>query len=271
MIRLTLRIPAGAKPERADKAIALRFPEIPPQRLREAFQNKDIKRNGQRIAPDTLLMPGDELLFYVDMPALPGPAIIFEDAEYVVVHKRQGMPTQGEGSVEAACTRHLGMPVYACHRLDVQTGGVLLLAKTEAALAQAERAFRNHALKKTYRALVKGCPSPQEAVLRGFLCKDAKTATVQVFDGPVPNALPIETRYRVVEADARISRVELELITGRTHQIRAHMAHIGHPVLGDDKYGDKALNRAEGIRRQRLWATRLTLWDGRFFSVEEGF
>ncbi len=271
MIKLTLRIPDGEKPERANKAIARRFPEIPPRRLRDAFQNKDIKRNGQRIAPETILMPGDELLLYVDMPALLGPEIIFQDEAYVIVNKRQGVPTQGEGSVEAACVRHLGAAVFACHRLDTQTGGLLLLAKSEAALAVAEQAFKDHALTKTYRALVKGCPDPREAVLRGFLRKDVKSATVQIFDAPVSNALPIETRYRVIDADAHISRVEIGLITGRTHQIRAHMAHVGHPVLGDDKYGDWALNREQGIRRQKLWATGLVLWDGRAFSVEEGF
>ncbi|MCL1964186.1 MAG: RNA pseudouridine synthase, partial [Firmicutes bacterium] len=155
--------------------------------------------------------------------------------------------------------------------LDVMTGGLVLLAKDARALAVAEDAFARHALAKGYRALVRGCPTPKEAILTAYLRKDAERARVRVLDRAAEGTVPIETRYRVVEAGEEISRVEIGLITGRTHQIRAHMAHIGHPILGDDKYGDRAFNRDHGARRQKLWATRLVLWDGRAFEVEEGF
>lgn len=262
-------MPEGFTPSRADKALARLLPNWPAFAIRDAFKQRDVKCNGIRISPDTPVRVGDVLSVYAKAPDA-GLEIVFEDARYAVVNKRQGMPTQGEGSAEVVFMRQSGGLAFACHRLDVMTGGLLLLAKTEAARAEAEEAFRSHLVRKTYRALVKGCPSPEAAVLRAFLRKDAGAAKVQVYDNPVPGGLPIETRYWVVEA-GEITRLEVEIVTGRTHQIRAHLQHIGHPVLGDDKYGDRALNRAYGARRQKLWATRLTLWDGRTFMTTERF
>lgn len=111
--------------------------------------------------------------------------------------------------------------------------------------------------------------------MRAYLRKDAQLSRVAVTDYPVRGAQEIVTGYRVTEGGA-YARLEVELITGRTHQIRAHLAHIGHPILGDDKYGDRLLNRQLGLRRQQLWATRLVMHagetlaylDGRSFSVD---
>lgn len=269
--KYALSIPEGAIPERADRVLARLLPGMPAYRVREAFRKRDVKCNGRRIAPDSVVSAGDALLVYLDAPGETQLEIVGEDEQYLVVNKRQGIPVQGEGSLEALCARHAGAPVFACHRLDVMTGGLTLLAKTEAALKDAEEAFAARLVRKVYRAQVRGCPEPKEAALHAYLRKDAGAATVRVTDRPQPGALPIETRYRVVTPGGDISRVEIDLITGRTHQIRAHMASIGHPILGDDKYGDRALNRAHGARRQRLWAVGLTLWDGRAFSVEEPF
>ena len=122
---------------------------------------------------------------------------------------------------------------------------------------------------------VKGCPARKEAVMRAYLRKDAKLSRVSVTDYPARGALEIVTGYRVMEP-GECARLEVELMTGRTHQIRAHLAHIGHPILGDDKYGDRALNRQLGLRRQQLWATRLVFHadgvlaelDGQTFTVK---
>ena len=273
----TCVVPAGFPESRADRALSRALPGLPGWALRDAFKRRDVKLNGRRIARDTLVSAGDVLQVYTPETADTPPGsslgleIVFEDEAYLVINKRQGMPAQGEGSVEAFCARHAGKPVFACHRLDVMTGGLLLLAKDTESLAVAEDAFARHRLTKQYRALVRGCPDPREATLTAYIIKDAEGARVRVFDRPAPGSLPVETRYRVVDADEQISRIEISLITGRTHQIRAHMAHIGHPILGDDKYGDRAFNRAHGAKRQMLWATRLVLWDGRTFEVREGF
>ena len=272
LIRLQARVPLDFPPLRALKALEKLFPEVPARLLREALAKRDVKQNGARIGADAQVKPGDTLIAFVPAFLKEALDIVFEDEAYLVVNKPKGVPvTGGTASLEGLCARHTGAPVFACHRLDVMTGGLTLLAKGEEALFAAERAFKARELKKTYRALVRGCPSPREAALCGYLRKDEKAARVAVLDRPAPGALPIETRYRVIEEGEGVSRLEVDLITGRTHQIRAHLAHIGHPILGDDKYGDRAFNRVHGARGQRLWATRLTLWDGRTFSVREPF
>ncbi len=269
--RLDLRVPEGAAPVRADKALRGLLPTLPAWQIRDLFAKKDVRLNGKRVPPDALVQPGDTLCVFAPGDAPDLQEIIFEDASYIIINKRQGVATQGEASAEAQCAAHTGAPVFACHRLDVQTGGLLLLAKHEAARAAAEAAFRDHTVQKTYRAVVVGCPSPRDAALHAYLRKDADAARVRIFDAPAPHALPIETRYRVLESGSGIARLEIDLITGRTHQIRAHLAHIGHPVLGEDKYGDREANRRYGARKQKLWATGLMLWDGRRFWVNEGF
>lgn len=271
MKRLELTLGPEAARERADRALARAFPEVAGWRLREAFGRRDVKRNGQRIRADTMVSPGDVLHLFVPGTQPDALIIVFEDEDYVIVNKRQGVATQGEGSVEACYARQTGRAACACHRLDVQTGGLLLLAKGEAARLRAERAFAAHALEKTYQAVVKGCPAPPEATLHAYLRKDAKAAKVWIGERPAAGAQPIETRYRTLACQGETARLEVRLVTGRTHQIRAHLAYIGHPVLGDDKYGDRAFNRAQGAKRQRLWAVRLVLWDGRAFAVEPDF
>jgi 23S rRNA pseudouridine955/2504/2580 synthase len=256
---------------RADKLLARLLKEMPGWRLRAAFQRKDVKRNGKRIAPQDLLSPGDCVRVYSPFAAKTAIECLYQDSEYAVVHKMPGLPVQGPASVETIAAAQFGVTLKACHRLDVQTGGLLLLAKTDEALEKAAHAFFHRRVARTYRALVRGRPDPAQALLKAFLTKDADTSKVRVISYPAAGAMPIETEYRVIDPGDVMSRVEVDLHTGRTHQIRAHMAYIGHPVLGDDKYGDRAFNKAQGVRRQMLWAVKLTLWDGRSFSVREDF
>ena len=165
--------------------------------------------------------------------------------------------------------------IRLCHRLDVQTGGLILLTKDDAAYEAARETFEQRTMEKFYTCRPKGCPAKREAVMHAYLRKDAQLSRVAVTDYPARGALEIITGYRVLEP-GEYARLEVELMTGRTHQIRAHLAHIGHPILGDDKYGDRALNRRLGLRRQQLWATRLVFHaggalaylDGKAFSVD---
>lgn len=268
---IKIHIPLECTQERADKLLTKCLPGMAGWQLHAAFLHRDVKCNGKRISQQTILSPGDTVHIYTPYASDMQIACVYQDDEYVVLHKMPGLEVQGPLSVESIASGQFGIPLMACHRLDVQTGGLLLLAKTEMALKTAQQHFAMHTIAKTYRALVLGCPSPQEATLHAYLRKDAENATVSVTKHYVKGALPIETRYRVVTPDAAISRVEVDLITGRTHQIRAHMAFIGHPILGDDKYGDRARNKACGVYRQMLWCVKLTLWDGRTFAVQEGF
>ena len=263
MIRYEDTLPDACGKTTAADAVAALFPELSPRQVRNAFRARDVKRNGARVPADAQALPGDVITVFCGEAEQPA-QILFEDKDFLILVKRQGMPTQGPGSAETLCARHCGAPVFACHRLDAQTGGLLLLAKNEPA-------FAAHRVRKVYHCLVRGAPQPAEKTLRAWLEKDAQAARVRVWDSPRGGALPIETRYRTLAREGELSRLEVEIPTGRTHQIRAQLAHIGHPILGDDKYGDRALNRRFGVRAQQLWAVRLTLWDGRTFETSEPF
>lgn len=266
------RLFAGETPGRIEHALPRLLPEVSAQALRRAIKARDVKLEGRRAGPGAMVYPGQHVQVYVDDASVEDVCVVFEDAQYLLVNKRQGIETQGaENSAEAMCARHAGVPVFACHRLDAQTGGLLLMAKSPEALARAQAAFAAHAVEKTYLCRVCGIPAPRQADLTAWLYKDAARARVRILDAPAPGALSIRTRYRVRAEEGDTALVEVALVTGRTHQIRAHLAHIGHPILGDDKYGDRALNRRYGVRRQQLWAVGLTLWDGRRYAVEAPF
>ena len=262
--------------------------DLPPWAVKEAIRRRDVRVDGARIASDIRVRAGQEIRAYFPKAALhmqpgarPVPPIVYEDAQILLIDKPQGLPSQNEedpSAGDSAFTRVLAYcrssetptdHVRLCHRLDVQTGGLLLFAKTDEAYEAAARAFSERTLHKFYTCRVKGCPSRREAVMRAYLRKDAEIARVSVTDDPVHGALEIITGYRVMQP-GEFARLEVELRTGRTHQIRAHLAHIGHPILGDDKYGDRALNRRLGLRRQQLWATRLVFHAGGVLSYLDG-
>jgi len=169
------------------------------------------------------------------------------------------------------------MPI-ACHRLDNQTCGLVLFAKHEQAAEILTDVFRDRTLDKRYVCLVRGMMKPPAATCRAYLIKDSEAARVRVLDHSANGAKPIITEYETIESGP-VSRLRIHLVTGRTHQIRAHMAALGHPLLGDDVYGDRAFNRANHCRRLMLCAVSLTLdtngrlpqLDGKTFSIKEPF
>lgn len=199
--------------------------------------------------------------------------VVYADEDMIACNKPQGMTctvADGPGgTLEEYVAQRYG-EVLPVHRLDANTGGLVLLARNEAARAALAAMLADGRIRKRYRAILRGRPHPAAAVCSASLTKDAGRARVRVFDQPVPGSKPIRTGYRVLCAQEDLCLVELELMTGRTHQLRAHMAHLGHPVLGDEKYGDWALNKRYGLRRQALWAVELEFapspefprWDG---------
>lgn len=269
-------------------------PDVPPWAVREALRQREVRVDGVRTAQDMRVRAGQEVRAFfpksavgAQEKALPAPKVVFEDKHVLLLDKPQGLPSQNEENPlagDSALTRAAQYlrgrgektdQLHLCHRLDVQTGGLLLFAKDDAAYESARQAFSERTFHKYYTCMVKGCPGQREAVMRAYLRKDAEIARVAVTDYPARGAQEIVTAYRVLEA-GECSRLEVELVTGRTHQIRAHLAHIGHPILGDDKYGDRALNRRLNLRRQQLWATKLIVQadgalsylNGRTFTTE---
>ncbi|MDO5376856.1 MAG: RluA family pseudouridine synthase [Clostridia bacterium] len=265
-------------------------PDLPPWALEEALKRRDVRVDGVKTGSDVYVRAGQEIRVFFPKAALenaagkklPPPDIVFEDDRVLLIDKPQGLASQNEDdplSGDTALTRALKHlrdagqrtdHVHLCHRLDVQTGGLLLFVKDDEAYEAALKAFSERTNRKFYVCRVKGCPSQEEAVMRAYLRKDAEIARVSVTDYPARGAQQIVTAYRLLERQGDLSRLEVELITGRTHQIRAHLAHIGHPILGDDKYGDRALNRRMGVRRQQLWATKLVLHTGGALAYLDG-
>ena len=131
------------------------------------------------------------------------------------------------------------------------------MAKNQQVLEIIFEKFKSREIKKTYRCIIIGCPEKPFAELNAFLVKNPENSLVKIYNKKVPGSVPIQTNYRVVETNGSLSLLEVELVTGRTHQIRAHMAFAGFPVLGDGKYGKNSINRKYGFKKQLLQSTCL--------------
>ena len=261
----TFRIPEDTAEGRLLPLVRRMLPQLSARTVQQAFDRRDVKQNGKRMDRQAMLQPGAEVKLYAPDDAEAGPSIpvLFEDENILVIHKPAGISCQkdAKGGRSIAEVLHMQRPdqpePLLCHRLDNQTEGILLLAKTREAQAAMEEGFFHRRIHKRYVCLAKGCPSPESAVLHAFLLKDDQKALVRVSRRETPGSLPIITEYHVAERLGDLSRLEIDLHTGRTHQIRAHMAFIGHPILGDDKYGDRDFNRQHKCRSLMLCAAGL--------------
>ena len=260
--------------------LARAWPLLPGWAMREALKNRDVRLNGVRWDGRAPVRGGDELKLYLPEKYLSGPLeILYRDGELLGVIKPAGLPVDVDDRGVGVDTllsraRRIEPGARLCHRLDAGTGGVMALALTDGAEARLRAAFERHRVGKTYQAVVKGAP-PAAGSLTHYLVKDAAAARVRVREAPAPGALEARLIYRTLEMGAGRALVEIELLTGRTHQIRVQMAHIGHPLLGDDKYGDRAFNRRWGASQPQLWCTALRLGELRLcapapFSLKEG-
>ena len=254
-------VPSGVGPMPLEKYLRRAWPLMPGRVLRDALKKRDVKLNGARVGAEAAVKGGDELALYIpDSWLAPEPEVLFSDDRLIVAVKPQGLPVDADRDgvgADTLLTRLQGRWPGArlCHRLDAQTGGIVLAAADEAVWQQAFEAFRDHrGVTKRYAALAFGRFERPEGTLSAWLVKDARRGDVRVLHRDAPGAKPITTRYRAGgEVAPGLYRVALEPVTGRTHQLRAHMADFGHPLLGDDHYGDRAANR-------RFPGAKLCLW-----------
>ena len=296
--------------QRLDRFLAKAVPLLPASLAQKYIRIKRIKLNGGRAERDTRLQEGDVLQLYINdeffekprqdnaylTVASPKLNIVYEDAHILLVDKRPGIAVHPHDGAEYGRTLidHILSYLYQkkewtprgenaftpalCNRIDRNTGGIVIAAKTAEALRVMNQKIKDRELDKRYLAIVEGCPKPETGSLKGYLFKDEKKNRVFVSDSPKPGAKTCQTNYKVLAKRKDLSLVECELITGRTHQIRAQFAHAGHPLLGDGKYGklDKRFDR----NYQALYSYKLTFCfttdagelaylNGKSFRVEE--
>ena len=276
----------AAEGQRIDACIRRFFPELPQRTIQQSFARRDVKLEGKRVKPDIRVSAGQKVELFCMEQTAPLVEIVYEDEDVLLINKRAGISVEpdekGGVTLTDLALRHVRQstpdaePPRACHRLDNQTCGLVMFAKNDRAEDILTRAFRDRTMDKRYVCLVRGMMKPPAATCHAYLLKDAKAARVTIVDHPQPGARPIATGYETLE-NGPVSRLLVHLITGRTHQIRAHMAALGHPLLGDDVYGDRAFNRQQKVQgRLCLCAASLTIdtagelpnLDGRTFTVK---
>ncbi len=269
MEKREIKVPVECEGKRADQIIYAFFPELSPEIIRDAFKRRDVKLDHIRISKDTRVCSGQILqIYFISSPEVLPLDIVWEDQDILLVNKQSGISVEPDShgglTLTDLCFRHVreqysdAAPPAACHRLDNKTSGLCLFSKNEKAHRILLDVFRERSMEKEYECLVKGIMKPPKAVCKAWLVKDSERAKVSVFDSKVPGSKEIITAYDSLSSGP-ISRLSVHLITGRTHQIRAHLAALGHPILGDDLYGDREFNKSQKCRTLKLCAVSLSL------------
>lgn len=253
------------------------LPVVSRATIKAQLRRGEIRVNGRKIKANETLSAGDRAEIFLPAKSNGAPVkIVYEDDTVIVADK----PAHTEAETEfAVLLRHTtGADVLPVHRLDANTTGVIVYAKTEEARRAFVEAFRAGEVHKTYAARVFGCPREECGTWRAYLKKNSVTAFCTVTATPQAGSLEIVTAFEVVRRGEQ-SVLSLHPITGRTHQLRAHTAFMGVPIVGDDKYGNRMLNRAAGAKRQMLRAVEIAFGtlpppvshlSGRVFSVPTG-
>lgn len=283
--------------QRLDKLLGRYLNEAPKNFLYKMMRKKNITLNGKRAQGNEIVQSGDEVCLYLaeetiekfQSVAAPGvsdrssektskrlPDIIYEDEHILLFNKPAGLLSQKARPQDVSLVEYLTAYLLdsgaitakelelfhpaICNRLDRNTSGIVIAGKTLTGLQEMSRLLKERTVRKYYRCVVVGKVEGSR-YLKGYLRKDEAGNIVTVTQKDGPDSLPIETEYRAVASHNGLTLLEVHLITGRSHQIRAHLASIGHPILGDPKYGNAGINRrykaSHGVKAQLLHACRL--------------
>lgn len=272
--------------QRVDKFLLKAVSRLPKNLMYKYIRLKRIKLNGKKCDIADRLSEGDILELYINDEFFASPSEkdflsvsasvepVYEDENILIVNKPCGLVVhEDDNNALDTLINRIKKYLYQkgeydpdkeasfapslCNRLDRNTQGLVLCAKTAESLRILNQAVKERWLEKRYLCVVMGEPRPIKATLEGYLIKNERDNTVRVFDGEIKGGKKIITAYEVLNSSAGLSLCEINLITGRTHQIRAHMSHIGCPLLGDGKYGINDLNRRYNVKTQALCAYKL--------------
>lgn len=273
--------------QRVDKFLSKSMPELPKSMMYRLIRKKDIKLNGKRCEASSILTEGDVLKVYVkddvaavkqhDMSFLNASsdiAAVYEDDNIIIVHKPVGLDSHSNGASsddtlinrikkylwekkEYSPGSESSFSPALCSRLDRNTAGLVTAAKNSAALREMNNAIKLGQIRKIYRCVTVSPPPDDEGVRTAYHCKDEARNIVRIVDEPREGFREIKTGWKVIARKNGLFLVEVRLYTGRTHQIRAHLSHLGAPLLGDGKYGDIKANKRYGAFRQQLCAYSL--------------
>lgn len=224
--------------------------------LYKALRKKDIRINDVKVNENKIVYLGDKITLYiVDELLYKNTQLekIYEDKNILVINKPKDIEVTGNNSLTSILEEEYPY-IAPCHRIDRNTTGLVLFAKNEQALDILLDKFKNQEIEKHYLAKVYGIPKTNSAKLKAYLFKDNKKSLVYISDTPKKGYVPIETSFTVLEKNNKenYSILDVELHTGKTHQIRAYLAHIGLPIIGDGKYGINEVNQKFGCKTQEL-------------------
>lgn len=274
--------------QRIDRFMSKLFTAMPQSLIYKSLRKNCVKINGKHVKEGYKVAEGDEIYFYIKdeffeqntpeyafLSVTPHLDIVYEDENILLLNKPAGIVVhEDESGTPNTLIAHVQAYLYQkgeykpdeeqtfapalCNRIDRNTSGIVICAKNAESLRILNQKIKDRELTKLYLCLAFGNFAKKSAVLEGYLKKDERTKTVIVSDKKFPDAKQIRTKYTVLAYQDGISLLEVDLLTGRTHQIRAHLAHIGHPLVGDGKYGKNADNKKAQRKYQALCSYKLT-------------
>ena len=296
--------------QRLDKFIAKAVPDLPKSLMYKYIRTKRIKVNSKRAEISTKLLEGDKVDMYINdeffgdkeekydfLTASKKLDIVYEDENIILLDKCVGLlshpdETEYNDTLITRVKRYLyekgeynpkdenSFAPALVNRIDRNTGGIVIAAKNAESLRILNQKLKDREIEKYYLCVLHGCLDKKSDTLIGWMIKDEKKNKVRVYEKEVPGSKIMKTKYKVLDEKNGLTLAEVDLLTGRTHQIRAHFASIGHPLLGDGKYGTNALNKELGYKKQFLYSYKLIFnfttdagileyLNGRCFTVDD--